>query len=122
MDSIAPVLTIAHGDYLSSRRREASRSGSVSNAADPDPLWGPRGSSFNDPADNARGMNVQAPSEMLEHALNKQFRASELARRRGPYMPIAWYPESTYSVVPVTFFASSLRRKAAAAPTSFAST
>ena len=28
----------------------------------------------------------------------------------GRYMPIAWYPASTYSVVPVTFFASSERR------------
>jgi hypothetical protein len=25
-------------------------------------------------------------------------------------MPIEWYPESTYSVVPVTFFASSESR------------
>ena len=29
---------------------------------------------------------------------------------RVVYIPIAWYPESTYSVVPVTFFASSERR------------
>jgi hypothetical protein len=26
------------------------------------------------------------------------------------YMPIAWYPLSTYSVVPVTFLAASLNR------------
>ena len=36
-----------------------------------------------------------------------------LERERQPsrrYIPIAWYPESTYSVVPVTFRASSDRR------------
>ena len=37
-------------------------------------------------------------------------------------MPIAWYPESTYSVVPVTFRAPSPSRYSAAAPTSSAST
>ncbi len=42
------------------------------------------------------------------------------ARPRGPYIPIAWYPASTYSVVPETFFASSESRYAAAAPTSSA--
>ena len=36
-------------------------------------------------------------------------------------MPIAWYPASTYSIVPETFRASSERRYAAAAPQSLAS-
>ena len=35
---------------------------------------------------------------------------SRLEAVAGGYIPIAWYPESTYSVVPVTFLASSERR------------
>jgi hypothetical protein len=44
------------------------------------------------------------------NGLSKPFLAAGSVSRAELYMPIAWYPESTYSVVPVTLAASSESR------------
>ena len=44
------------------------------------------------------------PKPLLQRGVQR------LGDRVPPYIPIEWYPESTYSVVPVTFFASSESR------------
>ena len=45
------------------------------------------------------------------HQMERECRDSPASgARRDSYIPMAWYPESTYSVVPVTFLASSESR------------
>ena len=61
-------------------------------------------------ANYAQGMSVQAGLEIIWNGLNTRLVMRSPSASVDLYIPIAWYPLSTYSVVPVTFRASAESR------------
>ncbi len=59
---------------------------------------------------HAREASIPRARRAASSGLVKQLEAGEAGARGDLYIPMAWYPLSTYKVVPVTLLASSERR------------